>query len=261
MKKFLTNLFLILIISAIAVGCGKKQQPMDLYDSIQQRGKLVVGIQENISPFSFKDSEGQYQGFETDIARHIAKAILRDEKAIEFVPVETSNRISVLNSGNADMIIATMTITNNRKNIVDFTEPYYFAGQTVMVHRNTSIKSFSDLNGKRVGVAFGTTAFDGIKTIAPGAQISGYKSAKQAVAALKANEIDAYADDDTVLLGYTINDVSVKMLQQRFTQEPYGIAFRKGTESTRVLEIANNVINLMKNNGTMNQLKAKWIKN
>lgn len=259
MKRILTTILLIFM-GLIVTGCGKKQPPMDLYDNIQQRGKIVVGIQENVIPFSYKNSDGQYQGFEVDIAKHIAKALLRDENAVEFIPVDTSNRISILNSGRADMIIATMTITNSRKNILDFTDPYYFAGQTVMVHRNSSIKSLSDLNGKRVGVAFGTTSFDGIKTIAPGAIISGYKNDKIAITALKNNEIDAYANDDTVLLGYTLNDVSVKMLQQRYTQEPYGIAFRKGNESKRVLETANNVINLMKTNGTLNQLKAKWIK-
>lgn len=259
MKRILTTILLIFM-GLIVTGCGKKQPPMDLYDNIQQRGKIVVGIQENVIPFSYKNSDGQYQGFEVDIAKHIAKALLRDENAVEFIPVDTSNRISILNSGRADMIIATMTITSSRKNILDFTDPYYFAGQTVMVPRNSSIKSLSDLNGKRVGVAFGTTSFDGIKTIAPGAIISGYKNDKIAIAALKNNEIDAYANDDTVLLGYTLNDVSVKMLQQRYTQEPYGIAFRKGNESKRVMETANNVINLMKTNGTLNQLKAKWIK-
>lgn len=259
MKRILTTILLIFM-GLIVTGCGKKQPPMDLYDNIQQRGKIVVGIQENVIPFSYKNSDGQYQGFEVDIAKHIAKALLRDENAVEFIPVDTSNRISILNSGRADMIIATMTITSSRKNILDFTDPYYFAGQTVMVHRNSSIKSLSDLNGKRVGVAFGTTSFDGIKAIAPGAIISGYKNDKIAITALKNDEIDAYANDDTVLLGYTLNDVSVKMLQQRYTQEPYGIAFRKGNESKRVLETANNVINLMKTNGTLNQLKAKWIK-
>lgn len=260
MKRIFINFFIIAVIAFLCVGCGKKQQPMDLYDNIQKRGKIVVGIQENIPPFSFKDSEGKMQGFEVDIAKHIANALLKDENAVEFVPVEISNRISMLNSGKADMIIATMTITSNRKNILDFSEPYYFAGQTVMVPRNTSIKSLSDLNGKKVGVTFGTTSFEGIKTVAPGAIVSGYRNEKLALNALKTGEIEAYANDDTVLLGYTMNDVSVKMLQQRYTQEPYGIAFRKGNESARVLEITNNVINLMKNNGTLNQLKAKWIK-
>ena len=61
MKRILVNLLLITFIGIIAVGCGKKQQPMDLYDSIKQRGKIVVGVQENIPPFSYKNADGKYQ--------------------------------------------------------------------------------------------------------------------------------------------------------------------------------------------------------
>ena len=175
MKRILTNLFAILIITVIAVGCGKKQQPMDLLDSIQQRGKLVVGVRRDIEPFGFKDSEGNYQGFEIDLARQMAKVILKDENAIEFIDVEPSNRISTVNSGQADMIIATMSVSPKRMTVLDFSEPYYFAGQKVLVHTNSSIKSLTDLNDKRVGVGFGTTAIEGIKAVAPGAIISGYK--------------------------------------------------------------------------------------
>ncbi len=260
MKRFLLNIILIGIITIIAVGCGKKQQPMDLYDSIQQRGKLVVGVEKNIQPFSYRGSDGNQQGFEIDIAKNIAKAILRDENAVEFVTVEPTNRISMLNSGKADMLIATITITNSRNSIVDFSEPYYYAGQTVLVKRNDKIKSFTDINGKKVGVTFGTTAIDGIKSVAPESPIQGYKTYQEAYNALKADEITAFASDDTVLIGYSINDVSVKILPQKYTQEPYGVAFRKGTESVRAIETVNNVINLMKTNGELAKLKAKWFK-
>ena len=259
MKKIFVNILLI-VLAVIAVGCGKKQQPMDLYDSIQQRGKLVVGIANNIQPFSYKGSDGNHQGFEIDIAKQLAKAILMDENAIEFVVVEPSNRISMLNTGKADMIIATMTITNSRQNIVDFSEPYYFAGQTVLVKRDSNIKSFTDLNNKKIGVTFGTTAIDGIKTVAPGAQIQGFKTYQETYNALKAGEIDAFASDDTILIGYAINDANVKILSQKYTQEPYGVAFRKGSESSRAVEIVNNTINIMKSNGEMAKLKASWFK-
>lgn len=259
MKRLFLNILLIILVFTV-VGCGKKQQPMDLYDSIQQRGKLVVGIENNIQPFSFKGSDGKPQGFEIDIAKQIAKTILTDENAIEYVIVEPSNRISMLNSGKADMLIATMTITNSRSNIVSFSEPYYFAGQTILVKRNSKINSFTDLNNKKVGVTFGTTAIEGIKTVAPGAQIHGYKTYQEAYNALKSDEIDAFASDDTVLLGYSINDANVKILTQRYTQEPYGIAFRKGAESERTISIVNNTINIMKSNGTMTKLKSIWFK-
>lgn len=260
MKRFFINILLILIITTLTVGCDKKQQPMDLYDSIQQRGKLVVGVEKNIKPFSFPDAEGKLQGFEIDLAKQMAKAIMRDENAIEFVIVEPSNRISMLNSGQADMIIATMTVTNARKNIVDFSEPYYYAGQTVLVNKNSKIKSFTDLQDKRIGVTFGTTATDGIKNVAPGALIQGFKTYQDAYNALKAGEIDAFSSDDTVLLGYTLNDGSVRMLPQKYTQEPYGIAFRKGTESVRTIDTANSVIKIINSNGIMSQMRNKWFK-
>ncbi|MBR2526336.1 transporter substrate-binding domain-containing protein [bacterium] len=260
MKRFLINISLILMITIVLVGCGKKQAPMDLYDSIQQRGKLVVGIENNIQPFSFKGPDGKPQGFEIDIAKQIAKAILTDENAVEYVIVEPATRISMLNSGKADMLIATMTITKSRANVVDFSEPYYYAGQTILVKRNSKIKTFTDLNNKRVGVTFGTTAIEGIKTVAPGAQIQGFKTYQEAYNALKADNIDAFASDDTILLGYSINDANVKILQQRYTQEPYGIAFRKGTESERAIDIVNSTINIMKSNGTMTKLKSRWFK-
>jgi len=116
------------------------------------------------------------------------------------------------------------------------------------------------LNKKRIGVTFGTTALEGIKTAIPDAVVQGYKTYEETYNALKANEIDAFASDDTILMGYELNDDSVKMLSQKYTQEPYGIAFRKGTESTRTIEVANNVLKLMKNNGRMNQLRNKWFK-
>ncbi len=260
MKKFYITILLLTAITLITSGCGKKQQPMDLYDSIQQRGKLVIGVEKDIKPFSFQDENGNQQGFEIDLAKQIAKAIIRDENAIEFVIVEPANRISMLNSGQADMLIATMTITNSRKNIVDFSEPYYFAGQTVLVNKNSKIKSFTDLQDKRIGVTFGTTASEGIKAIAPASLIQGYKTYKEGYDALKAGEIDAFASDDTILLGYTILDKSVKIIPQKYTQEPYGIAFRKGTESTRTINIVNNVIKILNANGEMNKIKNKWFK-
>ena len=88
--------------------------------------------------------------------------------------------------------------------------------------------------------------------------ISGYKSYKDAISALKANEIDAFADHDTLLLSYILKDNSLKLLPQKYTQEAYAIAFRKGTESTRTIEIVNNVLTVMKKNGTLNRMKAQW---
>lgn len=260
MKKIFANLLIIIVISVFAVACGKKQQPMDLYDVIQQRGKIVVGVKDNVPPFSSKDKDGNYVGLEIDLAKKIASKLLQDENAVEFIAVTPANRISILNSGQADMIIATMTINTSRLAMVDFTEPYYIAGQTVMVKKSSKIKSLYDFNAKKIGVVFGTTANEAIRTVAPAALVAGFKTYDEAVDALKQGLVDGVAMDDTVLMGYKLKDSSLTSISQKYSQEPYGIALRKGTESTRVLEILDGIISNSKSNGEMNQLKAKWVK-
>lgn len=260
MKKILANLLIIILISIFAVACGKKQQPMDLYDVIQERGKIVVGVKENVPPFSFKDKDGNYSGFEIDLAKKIASKLLGDENAVEFVSVTPANRISMLNSGQADMIIATMTINSSRLSLVEFTEPYYVAGQTVMIKKSSKIKSLYDFKAKKIGVVFGTTANEGVRTVAPSALISGFKTYDEAVNALNQGLVDGVAMDDTVLMGYKLKDFSLTSISQKYSQEPYGIALRKGAETTRLLDVLNGLISNSKANGEMNQLKAKWIK-
>ncbi|MBQ3312142.1 transporter substrate-binding domain-containing protein [bacterium] len=260
MKKILEITFILLFLCLFTVGCGKNKEPMDLLDSIQQRGILVVGVSSDIVPFGYKNANNEYEGFEIDLAKQIAKLLLYDENKIEFVSVEPANRIMMLNSGQADMIIATMTITPKRMNVVDFSNSYYNAGQTALVNDKSKIKSLSDLANKKVGVAFGTTAFDGIKEVVPTANLVGFKTYQQAINALKAEEIDAFALDDTILIGYAMKDKSLRMLNQRYTQEPYGIAFRKGIESARTLELVNNFLVVLNSTGTLNAMKNKWIK-
>lgn len=241
-------------------GCKKTKTPMDLFDVIKSRDSVIIGVKDNIKPFAYVDENGNQAGFEIDIARKIAKALLGDENKIEFVTVQPSDKIMALNSGKVDMIIAVMTITPQRQSIIDFSKPYYTAGQTVMVNNDSEIKSISDLNGKRIGIIFGTTGDKGIKSVAPTTIINGFKTYDEAVAQLKNKTIDGIALDDTILLQYQMNDKNLRLLPQRYTKEPYGIAFRKGIESERVLQISNEVIDLMNSTGYLNELKAKWIK-
>ena len=144
MKKYISISFIIITICLILSGCGKKQNPMDLYDMVMDRGKIVVGVKEDAKPFGFVNSEEQYEGFDIDLAKQFAKEIFGDEEAVEFVPVNASNRIMILNSGQADMIIATMTITSQRAAIVDFSLPYYYTGQTLLLNKQSKIKTLSD---------------------------------------------------------------------------------------------------------------------
>lgn len=257
------NKLLIIITLGLLIfstGCVKKEDNFDTLDVINNRGKIIVGVKYDTKPFGYINEKDKLVGFDIDLAKYIAKSILGDENKIEFKQVNTSNRILALNSGQIDMIIATMTITNQRKEIIDFSVPYYVAGQAILVPQHSEIQSVQDLNGEKVIVIFGSTAENNIRLIAPEADIIGFQSYTSGYDALKKGRADAMASDDTILIGFALSDNSVKLLPKRYTKEPYGIGFKKGTTSTRLKNKVDFVLKQMKSNGELSKLKHKWIK-
>lgn len=230
----------------------------DLYKTIMERGYLIVGVKTDIKPFGFIDSSGVNAGFDVDIARAIAKEVFHDPAKVKFVPVSDEERLYLLNLNKVDMVIATMTITPSRQNFVDFSNAYYITGQTLLVRTGSSIRSMSDLSDKNVGVIFGSTAEQTIKFLLPTAHVMGYKSYEDAYRALKAGHILAITSDDAILRTFALKDGGVKLLPKKYTRDSYGIAFRRGEESNYMIEIVNNVISDMDNQGQFMQLKRKW---
>lgn len=251
----LTLCFVILI-----TGCTKKHDNTDTLDKILQRGKIIVGVKYDTKPFGYMNENQQIVGYDVDLAKYIAKTILGDENKVEFKQVTPSNRILALNSGEVDMIIATMTITNQRKEVIDFSMPYYLAGQAILVPKNSKITSMSDLNGKRVIIIFGSTAENNLRLIAPEANILGFKTYTSGYNALKAGRADAMTSDDTILIGFALADNSMKLLPKRYTKEPYAIGFKKGKSSEKLKTRVNLILEDMRRSGELEQLKAKWIK-
>jgi len=260
--KLQKNLFYILILclGMTFSGCAKKAQNVDTLDKIIQRGKIIVGVKFDTKPFGYIDENQKLVGYDVDLAKYLAKSILGSEDRVEFKQVTPSNRILALNSGQVDMVIATMTITSQRSEVVDFSAPYYMAGQAILVPQKSDIRSMSDLNGKRVIIIFGTTAEKNLRLIAPEAQIVGYKTYTSGYSALKQNRADAITSDDTILIGFALQDKSLKLLPKRYSKEPYAIAFKKGTESASLRNKVDFIIDDMSKTGKLKQLKAKWIK-
>lgn len=259
MKNKILGLLILCLV--FVTGCTQKEDSMDTLDKIQQRGKLVVGVKFDTKPFGYLDERGQLVGFDIDLAKYIAKSILGDEDKVEFKQVTPSNRILALNSDKVDMVIATMTITPQRRAIVDFSQPYYVIGQGLLVPKDSKVTSMSDLNGKRVIVVFGSTAEKRLRLIAPEANVIGFRTYTSGYNALKQGRADAMTSDDTILMGFAIADPSLKLLPKRYSKEPYAVAFKKGAESLQLQNQVNRVIADMVRSGEMNQLKSKWVKN
>ncbi|GJM81520.1 hypothetical protein HMSSN139_40160 [Paenibacillus sp. HMSSN-139] len=113
---------------------------------IKDRGKLVVGVKYDTKLFGLKDpASGNVEGFDVDISKAIAKHILGDENALELKEVTSKTRIPMLNNGEIDMIVATMTITEERKKEVDFSDVYFQAGQSLLVKKGSPITGIESL--------------------------------------------------------------------------------------------------------------------
>jgi len=253
-------LIITLCFTLFVTGCNKQEENIDSLSTILQRGKIIVGVKYDTKPFGYMTENQQLVGFDVDLAKSIAKSILGDENKVEFKQVTPSNRILALSSGQVDMIIATMTVTEQRSEIIDFSTPYYVTGQAILVPRGSKITSISDLNGKRVIIIFGSTAEKNLRLAAPEAQILGFKTYTSAYSALKQNRADAITSDETILLGFAMEDKNLKLLPKKYSKEPYAIGFKKGPSSIRLRNRVNFVLNDMIQNGELAKLKSRWIK-
>ena len=216
---------------------------------IQEEGKIVVGTKFDQPLFGLKDPvSGEVEGFDVEIAKLIAQRIfggsLEDvTDHIEFVETVSANREPFIEEGKVDMVVATYTINDARKQRIDFAGPYYVAGQDIMVKKgDTSIKSVEDLNGKKVCSVVGSTSIKNVQEKAPRADIStSFDKYSLCAEALKDGRVDAVTTDDIILLGLIADDPeSFELVGETFTTEPYGIGVPKGADDFR--DFINDVL-------------------
>lgn len=254
-KTFLILTFVI-ITPVLLTGCKSKSQA-DL-DVIIKRDKIIFGVKSDTKPFGFMEN-GELKGIDVDIARYITKSILGDENKAEFKIVDSANRLITLSSGDVDMVIASMSITPQRSLVINFSKPYYFAGQTVLVRNDSDIKSLADIKNRKIVVVFGSTAEKNLRIAVPDAIIVGTKSYINAFEMLKSKSVEGLATDDTILISF-IQDGKYRILNKRYTIEPYAIGFRKSDMSNSLEKRVNDILDEMKNNGQLKKIEKKWIK-
>ena len=256
---FFSIIFVCMIIFYFLVMKPEKYADIDIYDDILKKGIIKVGINTDSKPFGFYDEKGNIQGYDADLARYIAQYLLKSPKNLKFIPVTPSNRMIKVSTGEVDIVIATMTITPQRAQIIDFSIPYDSAGQAVLIKKGSKISAISDLSGQNVGIIWGTTAEKNMTNLVPTANILGFKSYHDAYIALKNGNIDAITSDDMILSGFAIKDQDVKLLPKRYSREPYGIGFKKGKCSKKLKENIDFAITDMKQKNVLQRLHKKWL--
>ena len=256
----LISIFVALVAFHFLIIRPEKFETTDLYDEMMERGYIKVGINVDSKPFGFLDEKGEVCGYDADLARHISKYIFPNKpQSIFFVPVTPNNRLIKISTGEVDIVIATMTITPQREQIINFSIPYDSAGQAILVKKSSQITSLADLADQNVGVVWGTTAEKNVRNLIPSANMTGYKTYLEAFRALKRDEIIALTSDDTILSRFVQEDKEVRMLPKRYTKEPYGIGFRQGKGADKFKNVLDYAINDLKQRSVISRLHKKWL--
>jgi putative glutamine transport system substrate-binding protein len=236
--------------------------------SLQTKGKIRIGTQEDNPPFSVKNpATGKWDGFDVAYGREIAKAIFGDtddpDKYIEYVPVTSATRIPSLTDNKADVIIKTFTINEDRKKQIDFTDVYFRTGQRILVKKdNTTINEVADLAGKTVCAQRGSTSEQNISSATNNAaRLLLLDSYPACLLALQQGQADAVSTDETILFGLVKQDANTKIVGKYFSTEPYGIGVKKsaGGDRTGFVDFLNRTQVAMITSGTWAKIYEQYI--
>lgn len=222
--------------AAYEVATDVQLEGSDTFDAMQDAGKVVIGVKEDQPGLGYKSAAtGERTGFDLEIARWIAAELGFAEDDIDFKPIPSANRESSIVNGDIDYYVGTYSITDKRKEQIDFAGPYFITGQGILVAANDdSIKGEDDLAGKTVCSATGSTPIQNIKQNFPDTKTTEFDTYSQCVEALKDGQVDAVTTDQAILLGYASQDAeNLKVVGEPFTVEKYGIGLPKGDDALR----------------------------
>lgn len=242
------------------VACGSndsKAESKNRIDLIKERGTLVVGVKKDAPKFAQLNVQtGKIEGFEVDMVKLLAKELLGDENKVKLEPVTAKTRGPLLDNGTLDAVVATFTITEERKRTYNFSDSYYSDPVGFLVLKENGFKNFKSLNGKTIGVAQSATTN---KILAEAAEKEGikvnikefpdYPSLKSA---LDSKRIDAFSVDKSILRGYL--DDKNEILDDSLSPQEYGIATRKSDKEWS--EYVNNFVKT--NHAAIDEIAKKW---
>ena len=210
--------------AALLTGCGSSDDD-----------KLTIGIKFDQPGLGLR-SGSDYSGFDIDVARYVAKELGYEADQIEFKETPSPQRENMLQSGQVDMIFATYSITDARKEKVAFAGPYFIAGQDLLVAAdNTDIAGPDALDGKKLCSVQGSTSAQKIKDdYSTGVQLQEFDTYSKCIEQLAAGTIDAVTTDDIILAGFAAqpaNAGKLKVVGSPFSEEQYGVGLPKDNDT------------------------------
>lgn len=226
---------------------------------IKKRGRIIAGVSADTYLLGSRNPfDGQIEGFDIDMVRAMAKAILGDESKYELRVITAAQRIPSLENGTVDLVARNMTITCDRWQQIAFSTEYYRAGQKILVRRGSKATTLADLAGQRVCAPNGTSSMTNLVKLQPKAVPVGADSHTGCLVLFQSGDVDAITGDDTVLAGLAAQDpYAVVPDQKAFTAEPYGLGFN--AKDVDLVRYANNVLATIRSDGEWTKIYNRWL--
>ena len=270
MRKVLAMLLAAMMLTAMFAGCGnqktetkdqgdkqQQEQTDDSFQKIKDKGVFVLGFDENFPPMGFKEGS-EYTGFDIELARALFQRLGIE---LKLQPIDWKANIMELNSGNVDCLWNGLTITEDRKKEIIFSEPYLKNEQVVVVMDSSPVKTLADLEGKKLGLQSGSSANEALDANEVFKNSLGevvpFKDNMTAFMDLESGGLDAVLVD-SIVAGYNITTSGkpYRILDEKLAPEEYGIGFRKGDVALR--DAVNAELEKMAADGTLAQISTKW---
>ena len=244
-------------LAAVLAGCGggggaSSEAPAGV--QLVQEGSLTMCTQLPYDPFEFRQGN-DIVGFDVDMVNLVAKKLNVTTQIID-TPFDTIQSGADLDTGKCDIGAAAMTITDARKQNIDFSDPYFDATQALLVKTDAGITNLAQLSGKRLGVQNSTTGADYAAANAAGAEIVTFEDLGLLLTAVQTGNVDAAINDNGPLLDFAKKNPGLTVTKEFDTGEQYGFGIRKG--NTALTQAVNEAIATAKTDGTYTQIYTTW---
>lgn len=227
--------------------------------AIAKRGRLIAGVSADTYLLGSRNpTTGQIEGFDIDLVKALAKAILGDENKYELKVITASQRIDVLDKGEVDVVARNMTINCARWQDIAFSAEYYRSGAKVLVRRDAGLDSVAKLRGRKVCAPTGTSSLTVITEKIPGAEAVPAANHTGCLILFQTGAVDAIVGDDTVLAGLVAQDPYAEVLEMEpLSAEPYGLGFN--ARQTDLVRFTNRMLADRISDGDWKRSYDRWL--
>lgn len=226
------------------------------WQTIQRRGRLIIGVKDNLPPMGFRDPSGNLKGFEIEIARELAKELLGSSESVELVPLLNRDRLSAIWSDRVDLVVAHLTVTRNRSRLIDFTVPYYTDSTAVIVRRGSRSNLFSQ--NSAIAVIKGSSTIAVLQYLVPQAQLIGVESYQAGLAALQADKVQAFAGDNSALVEWLKEHPDFERVKGLTSSHSLAIALPRGLQHEDLRARVLQAVEKWRKNGWLQERATYW---